>query len=235
MMRDDLPNIIRFAKSKGLFVAITTNGTFISEENADSLLQADLITVSIDSLSEEKHNRRRGVAGFSRAMNGLELLRKRNVRTYLTVQSVIDEDNWWEIDEINEYFHAMGIDTVFQLMHGRRFFIPQKEWESKVNRLRYRSLLTELLHRDYLRRYPSIARGQNTVPCLAGSSNFVVSSYGELLVCNYIRNPIADLKKVPLKTVWRNMNDLRRYISSKDRKCTCGNTCFIPIAMLMSR
>ena len=117
-MRDDLPEVIRFARSKGLFVALTTNGTLISAENVDSLLQADLITVSIDSISEEKHNHRRGVASFRRAMNGIELLRKRNVRTYLTIQSVIDEENWWEINGINEYFHAKGIDTVFHPAEG---------------------------------------------------------------------------------------------------------------------
>lgn len=231
MMRDDLSEIIRFAKSEGLFVAITTNGMLISEKNVNCLLQADLITVSIDSLLEEKHNHRRGVSGFRKAMNGLNLLRNHNVRTYLTVQAVIDEDNWREINDINRYFHARGIDTVFQLIYGKRFSIPQGEWEEKVARLRYHKWLTELLHRNYLRCYPGISSGERIVPCLA--ANFVVSPYGELLACNYIRKPIADLKKVSLQTAWRNYT--RHYISGRGRKCTCGNTCFIPIAMLISR
>jgi MoaA/NifB/PqqE/SkfB family radical SAM enzyme len=49
-LNKNIPNFIRIAKSQGHFAVLTTNGTFLSEENATQVLEAgiDLLKISFD-------------------------------------------------------------------------------------------------------------------------------------------------------------------------------------------
>ncbi len=74
VMREDITELIAHAKSKGIHVSLSTNGTLIDGETAEKLAEAgvDYVGVSIDG-SEETNDRFRGLKGaFRRAMEGLE-------------------------------------------------------------------------------------------------------------------------------------------------------------------
>ncbi|AKG92527.1 putative Fe-S oxidoreductase [Geoglobus ahangari] len=73
LMREDIFELISYAKSKGLHVSLSTNGTLISEEVAEKLAKAgvDYVGVSLDGMPET-NDRFRGLKGaFERAFEGL--------------------------------------------------------------------------------------------------------------------------------------------------------------------
>ena len=234
ILRPDLGRIIRAAKNLGLYVAVTTNGTLISHLNVGDLRRADLVTVSIDDLDPDIYASRHGIPGPGPALQGFELLAGGRPRPYLTVQAVLDGENWARIDRLNEYFYPRGIDTVFQLVYGRNFEIPPREWEEKISKLRYHSSFTRLLHQPFLKCFPGLARGQTPAPCFAGSSHFVISPIGEFRLCNNRYDLRIDLRKNQLDKLWPDLGEVRREVAGPGRKCSCGNSCFIPPAFLVA-
>jgi len=62
MIRDDIFELINYAKSIGMTVLMGSNGTLIDKEKAEKLKNSGLsaIAISIDSLDPEKHNLFRG-------------------------------------------------------------------------------------------------------------------------------------------------------------------------------
>ena len=74
MMREDIIELIAHARSKGLHVSLSTNGTLIDGETAEKLAEAgvDYVGVSLDGM-ENTNDRFRGLRGaFQKAMEGLE-------------------------------------------------------------------------------------------------------------------------------------------------------------------
>ncbi len=73
LMRDDLDELIGYATDKGLRVTISTNGTLITEERAETFedLGVSYVGISLDGL-EETHDRFRGSEdAFKRALRGI--------------------------------------------------------------------------------------------------------------------------------------------------------------------
>ncbi|AIY90567.1 radical SAM protein [Geoglobus acetivorans] len=73
LMREDIFELIEHAKSKGLYVSLSTNGTLINDDVAGRLaeLKVDYVGISIDGLPGT-NDRFRGLRGaFDRALNGI--------------------------------------------------------------------------------------------------------------------------------------------------------------------
>lgn len=86
------------AKSRGVRVVISTNGTLITPEAASLLKEADIryVGVSLDAASSELHDRFRGVRGcFDRALQGLRNARDAGLKT--GVRITINKTNWQEV------------------------------------------------------------------------------------------------------------------------------------------
>jgi MoaA/NifB/PqqE/SkfB family radical SAM enzyme len=234
LLRDDMGRNIDYCKKKGLAVAVTTNGLLIDAKHAQDLLKADVVTVSLDSLDEAKNNKRRGTRDyFRRSLEGIKILIRNNKNTYLCVQSVLDEENWREINEINDYFYRMGVDTVFQPRYNHVFSIPRDEWHKRINQLRYRNFLTRKLLRGFMETFPRIADHSWRGSCLAGSVALVVSAKGELSVCHLKRDFSEDLRKKSLQSAWSDMRHIRTKLLLPDRNCICGDTAIVPYSMLV--
>lgn len=234
LLRDDMERNIDYCKKKGLAVAVTTNGLLIDAKRAQHLLKADVVTVSLDSLDEAKNNQRRGTRDyFRRSLEGIKILTRNNKNTYLCVQSVLDEDNWREINEINDYFYRMGVDTLFQPRYNHMFSIARDEWRKRINQLRYRSFLTRKLLGGFMETFPQIADQSWSGRCLAGSVAFVVSANGELSVCHLNRGFSEDLRNKSLQSAWSDMRDIRTQLLLPDRNCICGDTAIVPYSMLV--
>ncbi len=236
LLRADLPRLIAHAKKRGLRVALTTNGLLITEENVEQLLQADVITVSIDSLAGEAYELRRGVpGGLAKALRGVERLLAHNRRSYIVVQAVLDEENWKEVAQLNEYFYRLGVDTVYQPVYGHFFEIPPAEWQSLTRHLKFKRRLTGWLFRPFLRRLPEVAGGRAAIPCLAGSFAFVVDHRGYVKACHLDETCKVGSQSMRLREAWHALAERRRQLARTERGCLCGDTAYVPYAMALGR
>jgi len=82
LVREDLPDLARFAVDKGMRAVISTNGTLITEEKARIFKDIGLsyIGISLDGI-ESTHDRFRGVRGaFKATMKGIRICRDSGIK-----------------------------------------------------------------------------------------------------------------------------------------------------------
>ncbi|MBA4371030.1 MAG: 12,18-didecarboxysiroheme deacetylase [Coriobacteriaceae bacterium] len=99
-IRRDLVELMTYAKSKGMRVVISTNGTLITAEKAQQFAEVGLsyVGVSLDG-GRETHDAFRGLAGsFDKAVAGIRNSRDAGIKVGLRM--TINKRNWRDIPEI---------------------------------------------------------------------------------------------------------------------------------------
>ena len=120
----NLPEMIRYAQLKKIYVSISTNGHFVNEQNVDLVLDnaPDKIIFSVDGLDEESYQKYRVGGTFEQADNGLKLLIKRKKerrlkKPFIEFQFIVMKQNEHQINEVKKYCKDVGVDKlVFKTM-----------------------------------------------------------------------------------------------------------------------
>jgi len=113
LVRKDFFEIMSYACKLGYRWGMTSNATLINEEVAWKLADCGMrtISVSIDGLPET-HDRLRGRKGaFEAAMNGINALISTNKFRHIQVTTVINHENFNELDALFSYFDGVDIDS----------------------------------------------------------------------------------------------------------------------------
>lgn len=129
-IRQDMPELAKYATEKGMRAVISTNGTLIDRSMARQLKEVGLsyVGVSLDG-GEEIHDRFRGVKGsFRRALEGLDYCREEGIKVGL--RFTINKRN------------AVDIPTIFDILRDRE--IPRVCFYHLV----YSGRGSELIHED---------------------------------------------------------------------------------------
>ena len=109
-MRPDLVELMSYAKSAGMRVVLSTNGTLITPELAESYAEVGLsyVGVSLDG-GEETHDRFRGIKGsFARAMEGLASAQKAGIKVGLRM--TVNKLNYAEVDDVFDIMRERSIN-----------------------------------------------------------------------------------------------------------------------------
>ena len=240
-MRKDLFKIASFCKEIGLHVLITTNGTFITEDNIEEVISLfDDITISIDSNIPEEHDQVRGVKGtFNKAIHGLLLLppEKR------VVQCLVTSKNLDSLPSIAKYFNKLGARIVFQPIHSNPnglLILSNKQLNSFGSDLgqrwgKIRKEFKEMgfnIEGKFYRYYPAFWTNPNslrkTIKCYMGSAAFFIEPYGNVVPCEEIRKPLGNIRKESLLKIWKSKqfrNFRVKYNIQRNRPCVCLYNC----------
>jgi len=119
-----LPEMIKYAQDNNVYIAISTNGHFITEKNIDHILAnaPDKLIYSVDGLDEESYQKYRVGGTFKQADEGLRLLiRKRNElkqkRPFVEFQFIVMKQNEHQIEDVKKYCKDVGVNKlVFKTM-----------------------------------------------------------------------------------------------------------------------
>jgi AdoMet-dependent heme synthase len=124
LIREDIFDILRFAKQNGLIITFVTNGSLLTAEKAKLLKEIldfrfDKIQVSLDGSTARIHEKQRGVKGiYKKTIKGMEALREQGMKyTVCTVATRINFDN---IPAIIKLAERKGAD-IFRMMHLQPF------------------------------------------------------------------------------------------------------------------
>ena len=121
-LRPDLPELARFAVAKGMRAVISTNGTLITRELANTLKAVGLsyVGISLDGL-EAVNDRFRGVSGaFNRALTGIQNCQKAGIKVGL--RFTLNRMNKDQISAIFDLLKKEGIPRVcfYHLVYAGR-------------------------------------------------------------------------------------------------------------------
>jgi Fe-coproporphyrin III synthase len=122
LLRQDLPELAKYAVDKGLRVVISTNGTLITKDLARvySDIGLSYIGVSLDGL-REVHDLFRGVRGaFDKTLRGIRTARDAGVK--VGIRFTVSRKNWQEIPGIFDLIEKENIPRVcfYHLVYSGR-------------------------------------------------------------------------------------------------------------------
>lgn len=122
LVRKDLPELADYAVRKGMRAVISTNGTLITSQTAQTLKDIGLsyVGISLDGM-EEINDRFRGVKGaFNSALRGIENCKKAGIKVGL--RFTINKSNVGQIPEIFKILEEMDIPRVcfYHLVYAGR-------------------------------------------------------------------------------------------------------------------
>ncbi|HOU69624.1 MAG TPA: radical SAM protein [Paludibacteraceae bacterium] len=116
MLNADFVKMVRYAKSKGLFVATSTNGHFLTDRMCEELVHSgiDHVIISLDGVQSSSYSVYRRQGDFERVKNGISRLvetRKRSSRyPLIELQFVVFRHNESEIDDFKSLAKSLGVD-----------------------------------------------------------------------------------------------------------------------------
>lgn len=116
LLRDDIFQLADYARDKGFYVALSTNGTLIDEQNIERIVAADFdyVGISIDGL-EAVHDEWRQLKGsFAASMHAIDLCRARGIRVGL--RTTLTQHNYPQLPALLELMRAHDVQK-FYLSH----------------------------------------------------------------------------------------------------------------------
>ena len=118
LLREDLTELIKKAKSRNLFVYLLTNGTLLTEDRVKKLKEVglDSIQISLDGL-ENNHDWIRGKGSYKRALEGIRNAKKYDIR--VTVRITVNNINIRDATELLKIVKELGCPA-----YGIRRVIP---------------------------------------------------------------------------------------------------------------
>ncbi|MBV1880032.1 MAG: radical SAM protein [Pseudomonadales bacterium] len=131
LLNKDIYKIIEYAKSKRIFVMISTNATVMNEKNNQKLIDSgiDYVMVAIDGGSQETYPQYR-VGGnynqvFENLSNLLEMKKKSgNTRPFVEWQFIVFRHNEHEVEETEKIAYEIGINKFTPLPA----YVEDKDW-----------------------------------------------------------------------------------------------------------
>ena len=111
-LRQDFPDILDYAHSKGITTCVSTNGTVLDSDLVSRLSGMPLlrIQVSLDGATAATNDAIRGTGTYNRILEGIGLLCNANI-PHLSINTVVTRTNFHEIEPLCKLASDYGIHT----------------------------------------------------------------------------------------------------------------------------
>lgn len=119
LLREDIFELMEYAKLKGLFQHIVTNGSLVDENVARKLKEAGIkfTCFSLDSFSAETHDRLKGKGSHARALRAIEASMKAGI--FQVPLCVVTKNNFDEIEDFRKQcLERFGCEPYFDRLVG---------------------------------------------------------------------------------------------------------------------
>jgi MoaA/NifB/PqqE/SkfB family radical SAM enzyme len=252
-MRRDVITIGQYARARGMRTVLCTTGTLIDEKNVRAIMNSfDAFELPVDSLNPEIHDRLRGKKGmFAQTKKALDLLLAHRQPWHgIELTTVVRDENYHEVGEINRRFAPLRILTAMQPLHQGLYGATTNDcfhwasgyedaWHQMVEEYQWYDGFSRLALKDFFRQIPRFMQHPDTLrdtyTCFAGSYSFFVGPSGDVCICDVRRQPVGNIRAMPLTEIWGRLTTTRRAISSRQRQCNCWLLCTTPPSIFLSR
>ena len=225
LMRPDILELVRHASSLKLIPVFGTNGTLITRERAQQLLDAGArgMGISLDSLDREKHNRFRSFEGaWEGAVEGMKNCRA--VGLPFQIHTTVMDWNQHELEAITDFAVEIGARAhhfFFLVPTGRAASIEEealrtREYEDVLRRImiKQQSVPIEIKPTcapQFLRIASELGmKTRFRRGCLAGLSYCIISPRGKVQPCAYLNMELGDVRETPFDLIWKRNPILAR-------------------------
>lgn len=209
LCRSDFFDIVRYARSRGVFYHFQTNGTLIDEAVADIFqeLNPTKVEVSIYGATAESHDRITGVAGsFEKTVRAIRLLRQREIRA--VVKTTVLSLNWREVPAIREMTLKLGAGFQPDPVVMPGVFGSGKPSTFRMSDEEFRQYMimegwNEEPDDEVSRAIRDLDSPERRVICSAAVSRCAISPEGEIFPCVLWRTSCGNIRKETLAEIWQ--------------------------------
>ena len=229
--RRDFLDIYAYAKRKGFFITLFTNGTLITERIADFLvdLRPFDIEITLYGRTRETYEALTGVPGsWAKCMRGIELLLERGLP--LKLKSVAVSINRHEIVAMREFAAELGCEFKFDPMISPRIdcsasplavrLTPQEivaiDLDDPQRVSEWRRLATEFPA-------PPLVEGEmpRLYDCGGGVNSFAIDPYGDMSICVLSHVDRYNVRDGSVREGWETyLRAVRNRKAQRLTKCT---------------
>ena len=245
LLREDIFELASYASQIGLRPAVGSNGTLITQEVAEKLVESGLSTVSIslDSLQCEYHDKFRNFTGaWEKAVFGIKNALEAGLR--VQINTTLTENNFDQFEDIVDFVTNLGVNALHPF-----FLVPTgrgKEIEKDSLKMeKYFQMIQTVMEKQKNSSIelkptcaPQFIRIANdmkipmrfTRGCIAGISYCCILPDGDVHICPYLPVKVGNVRQKPFDEIWARsevFNQLRNFEEYEGRcgQCSKINIC----------
>lgn len=111
LLREDLFDLMKYARSLGYYWGITSNGILINEEMVKKMEEAEMYStsISIDGLKETHESFRKVKNSWDKIIHGIKLMLNSDVIKIVQVTTCVNKKNIDELEELYQFLKDLGI------------------------------------------------------------------------------------------------------------------------------
>lgn len=217
-MREDIFQLVEYAKKQGLRPVFGTNGTFITLEVAKKLKEIGVmgVGISLDSLDSKKHDTLRCYEGaWQGAIDGMNNCKTAGLP--FQIHTTVMDWNQEELGELTDLAVDLGAVAhhfFFLVPTGRAVTIEEESLRAEE----YENVLKKIMMKQ---REVSIELKPTCAPqfmriakemgmelrfqrgCLAGTSYCIIGPRGKVQPCAYLDMEIGNVREIPFDEIWK--------------------------------
>ena len=234
--RKDFLDIYTYAKRKGLFITLFTNGTLLTPQIADYLVdwRPFAIEITLYGHTRETYERLTGVPGsYHRCLRGIRLLMERGLP--LKLKTVAVTLNQHEVRDMQRFAEEeLGLEFKFDAMMNPRIDCSQSPLAVRLQPQEVVALdLQDAKRVAEWRQFAAQFSGPVNPPdrhdevyhCGGGISSFAIDPCGKMSICVLSHAAMYDVRQGSFREGWEHfLAQQRRKKISRRTKCT---TCAI--------
>lgn len=207
LVYDGLEELVSYVDQSKAIPALFTSGVGLTKERADSLKKAGLsmLSVSLDSSSEEGHDHMRGRPGvFKEAMsairNGLD------AGILVNIYVVISPRNIDELDDFYSLATDMGVHEIsfFEIVPTGRWLDHEKEVLSEADLRKFDEFIERSNDLEGPRIFP-IPHIVRHFGCFAGRKWLHITPEGNVFPCSCMPLSYGNIHEKSLSSIWKKI------------------------------
>ena len=230
-LHEDLLDMVKLAKSKGIPTMTSTNGHFLNSlEHVENIIDSGLdeIIVSLDGVDQTTYEKYRIGGNFQRVVNGIRKLSKakekhKTKRPLINLQFLVLKHNQHQIDRLVKLAKELHVDIltlksvqVYNRNQAKQFLPDNRKYRRYVYQRDFYRLKSQIKNWCYYLWYGSVLNWDGTiVPCCFDKN------------CDY---PIANLSQFnsSFYDIWKGkeLQNFRKKILKQRRDIDMCKNCF---------
>ena len=234
LMRKDFWEIAEYAQRKKFAVTLQTNGTLVTEKEAQRIKELNFFDVHISLLGAkaETHDWLTRAAGsFNKVMRAIEFLRKQKVRVML--KTTVVKQNFDELESIHRIARKFGCQQVTSPNLNAKNDGDQSPYAFRIDDGQMKDFYVSSFKKfpKQKKLYPSHA-GEGMINCRAGRTGFCINPKGDVYPCVGLPVSAGNLKKVSFKQIWDQSEFIREIRETQSNNLPVCSTCeLLPFCM----
>jgi radical SAM protein with 4Fe4S-binding SPASM domain len=241
LMRRDIYDLIAFAKGQGLPVAISTNGTLVTQEIARKLRDAGIYyaSISLDGATAETHDLFRGHGNFERAVRGMQYMQEVGIK--VQVNFTVTKQNVHQMQAMyvlcrSLKAHALYLFLLVPVGCGIQIADSQMisaeevdEWlgwvvqRDKEGPLPIKAICAPHYFRvEHMSAESAEPPAEDRKGCLAGIHMAFVSHKGDVYPCGYLPVVAGNIKEKSIHAIWNGSPEFASLRDPEKLEGICG-------------